>query len=97
MEQIKYHPLVSCDTKGFEKMPMFCHTDEGIIREKNDMYLSEFIPGYYRLKSKKPQNKKTVSKLVLHCPKCGSVLKAFSRQFSPDRLPLYTCSHCNKH
>ena len=97
MEYIKYHPLVSCDTKGFEKMPMFCHTDEGIIREKNDMYLSEFIPGYYRLKSKKPQNKKTVSKLVLHCPKCGSVLKAFSRQFSPDRLPLYICSHCNKH
>jgi len=97
MEYIKYHPLVSCDTKGFEKMPMFCHTDEGIIREKNDMYLSEFIPGYYRLKSKKPQNKKTVSKLVLHCPKCGSVLKAFSRQFSPDRLPLYTCPHCNKH
>jgi len=97
MEQIKYHPLVSCDTVGNEKVPMFCHTDENIVREKNDMYLSEFIPGYYRLKSKKPQNKKTVSKLVLHCPKCGSVLKAFSRQFSPDRLPLYICSHCNKH
>ena len=33
MTDIKYHPLVDCDTDGMEKVPMFFSGDEAAVRK----------------------------------------------------------------
>lgn len=56
MQMIRYHPLIDGDTDGLEKVPMFLSTDEKTVRQNSKMYLSEIIPHYYRLYSKKPMS-----------------------------------------
>ena len=49
MQEIKYYPLIDCDSAGTEKTPMFFSDDEDTVRQSHEMYLQEIVPQYYRL------------------------------------------------
>ena len=41
MQEIKYYPLIDCDSAGTEKTPMFFSDDEDTVRQSHEMYLQE--------------------------------------------------------
>lgn len=88
-QRIRYHPLIDVDTEGMEKVPLFVTTNTDGIRS---MYLSEMIPGYFRLRSKQPVDIRTSDKLIIYCPMCGSHLRKMTK--SKTELGLYTCDRC---
>ena len=49
MCDIKYYPLVDCDTDGTDKIAMFVSTDKEMIEAVHSMYLAEVVPHFYRL------------------------------------------------
>lgn len=97
MIETRYHPLIDCDTDGTEKVPMFQSLDGKVVADTHSMYLSEMIPNYYRLHSKKSMSQRTTDKISIHCPLCGSVLKQIAKNLDNDRLGLYTCDRCKKY
>ena len=90
-QEIRYHPLIDSDTEGTEKVPLFVTTNkEGIP----SMYLSEMIPGYFRLRSKEPVSLRASDELVIHCPMCGGHLRKMTKNNNATELGLYTCDRC---
>ncbi|MDY6212370.1 hypothetical protein [Hornefia butyriciproducens] len=95
MQDIKYHPLIDCDSDGTEKVPMFFCTDEKTIRQEHKMYLEEIIPEYYRLRSVKGMSASDAEKLIIHCPCCGKAMTAIVKARDNHNLGLYNCPECN--
>ena len=96
MTEIKYHPLVDCDSEGMEKIPMFATFDEATVRQTHGMYLTEIVPKYYRLHSVKGVSAKTAEAYVIHCPVCGRKLSRITSVMDKHNLALYSCRNCNK-
>ena len=96
MQDIKYHPLIDCDSKGTEKVPMFFSGDESTVRKAHDFYLEEIVPGNYRLCSVKGTAAKIANTFTLHCPYCGKAMKQFANPLNRNRLGLYNCLDCTK-
>lgn len=90
-QEIRYHPLIDGDTEGTEKVPLFLTRNTDGIRS---MYLSEMIPGYFRLHSKEPVSLRVSGKLIIHCPMCGSHLRKMTKSSNATELGLYTCDRC---
>ena len=90
-QEIRYHPLIDSDTEGTEKVPLFLTTNADGIRS---MYLSEMIPGYFRLRSKEPVSLRESDELVIHCPMCGGHLRKMTKSNNVTELGLYTCDRC---
>ncbi len=97
MFETRYHPLVDCNTEGTEKAPMFQAVDGQKVNQVHQMYLSEMIPNYYRLHSKKQMSQGATDKITIHCPLCGSKLRQIARNCDGNKLGLYTCDKCKKH
>lgn len=91
MQEIRYHPLVDANSEGIEKVPLFFTTGTERLPK---MYLSEMIPGYFRLHSKNPVSQNESNAFQIHCPQCGKVLKQIARNNSKTKLGLYTCNGC---
>lgn len=94
MDEIKYHPLVDGDSSGNKKIPMFFTKDQKAVRNTSGEYLEEMIPDYYMLFSVKGTPAKTAKAYNIHCPVCGSVMKAISSATDEHRLSLYCCPKC---
>lgn len=93
MCDIKYYPIVDCDTEGIEKATMFVSTDKETIESVHSMYLSEVVPNHYRLC--RTNDKHSFSdESSIHCPKCGSKMKQIGRPINEKKLGLYTCEKC---
>ena len=90
-QEIRYHPLIDSDTEGTEKVPLFVTTN---TEEIHSMYLSEMIPGYFRLRSKQQGSPQVSDKLVIHCPMCGGHLRKMIKSNNTTELGLYTCDRC---
>lgn len=67
MIDIKYHPLVNCNTDGTIKVPMFFSGDETAVRNAHRPYLEENIPKYYRLRSVNGISPKTAEAYIIRC------------------------------
>ena len=91
MQEIRYHPLIDGDTEETEKVPLFLTTNVDGIRS---MYLSEMVPGYFRLRSKEPVDIRASDKLIIHCPMCGGHLRKMTKSSNETELGLYTCDRC---
>ena len=90
-QEIRYHPLIDGDTEGTKKVPLFVTTNtEGIP----SMYLSEIIPGYFRLRCKQPVSLRASDELVIHCPMCGGHLRKMTKSNIVTEPGLYTCDRC---
>ena len=94
MSDIKYHPLINADTHGTEKNPMFCVTDEELVKRRHKLYLEELVPRVYRLCSTQDLTAEEASAFIIHCPLCGRDMKAVSGSVDGKRHALYECPSC---
>lgn len=94
MYDIKYHPLIDCDSDGSDKVPMFFCSDEETVRKEHDMYLEEIVPKYYRLRSVKGITAGAAEKMKIHCPYCGKAMIPIAKARDNHRLGLYHCPDC---
>jgi len=95
MQEIKYHPLVDCDSDGREKVPMFFSGDERTVRNVHGTYLEEIVPKYYRLRSVTGVSHTTAEAYIIRCPLCGKSMTPITRPVDEHRLALYCCRNCN--
>ena len=94
MNEIKYHPLVNCDSNGKEKSPMFSTTDESAVRRSHKLYLEEIVPRYYRLRSVEGTSAEDAKQMNIRCPICGKKMMNISSPVNENRLALYRCRNC---
>ena len=96
MQEIKYYPLIDCDSIGTEKTPMFFSDDEDTVRQSHEMYLQEIVPQYYRLCSVGGISVASAKTYTIHCPLCGKGMTPISSRVVEHRLALYYCRNCKK-
>lgn len=92
MTEIRYYPLVDCDTDGGEKVAMIPTLDGTAIMAQSDLWLEEIVPSYFRLRchcGRSPGNAVTI-----HCPRCGKPLKRMGENINETTLALYVCGDC---
>ena len=93
MTEIKYYPLIDCDTNGTEKVAMIPTPDGNTVKSRSGMWLEEMIPHHVRLYT---QNSSFDDPFNIRCPRCGSALKRISRSTNETKHGLYVCSACTK-
>lgn len=91
MTEVKYYPLIDCDSEGTEKMPMFPVTESQSIKAQSQLWLEELVPHHYRLYAK---NKRPATAFSIRCPLCGKTMRCISRDVNETKLGLYVCSSC---
>ena len=96
MQEIKYYPLIDCDSIGAEKTPMFFSDDEDTVRQSHEMYLQEIVPQYYRLCSVGGLSAASSKTYIIHCPLCGKGMTPISAPVDKYHLALYCCRNCHK-
>lgn len=96
MREIKYYPLIDCDSAGTEKAPMFFSGDENTVRQSHEMYLQEIVPQYYRLCSVGGTSVESAKTYTIHCPLCGKGMTPISASVDKHHLALYCCRNCHK-
>lgn len=93
MCDIKYYPLVDCDTDGTDKIAMFVSTDKEMIESVHSMYLAEVVPHFYRLYCNDTK-RKVKNESIVRCPKCGSAMLQVGSPLNKKKLGVYTCKKC---
>ena len=93
MTEIKYYPLIDCDTEGMEKVAMIPAPNSTAVQAQSEMWLEEMIPHYFRLYTKNGSSADTFN---IRCPRCGTALKRISRGINETKRGLYVCSACAK-
>lgn len=96
MSMIRYHPLLSADSSGTEKVPLFTTTDRDAVREHHHLWLEEISPSNFWLISKEPMDRETAKKLKIHCPACGKILDVICFPLDEHQLSLYRCKDCSR-
>ena len=94
MTDIKYYPLIDCDTEGMEKAAMIPAPNSAAVRAQSEMWLEEMVPHYFRLCTK--NSKHSVGTISIRCPRCGTTLKRISKNINETKRGLYVCSACAK-
>lgn len=93
MTDIKYYPLIDCDTEGTEKVAMIPAPNSATVHTQSQMWLEEMLPHYFRLCTK---NSSTTDTFNIRCPRCGTALKRISGAINETKRGLYVCSACTK-
>ena len=91
MTEIRYYPLIDCDSEGSEKVPMFAVLDEKMIMAQSRMWLEEMVPNYFRLCNRPGINSNATT---IRCPRCGKHLSAISEPINETKQGLYVCTAC---
>lgn len=94
MTEIKYYPLIDCDTAGTEKVAMIPAPNSVAVQAQSEIWLEEMVPHYFRLCTK--NSKHSVDTISIRCPRCGTALKRISRDINETKHGLYVCSACAK-
>ena len=94
MTEIRYYPLIDCDTEGTEKVAMIPTTNGNAVKSQSGMWLEEMITHYFRLCTQK--NDSSADSFRIRCPRCGKVLKQIAGNVDNTKHGLYVCSACNK-
>ena len=93
MTEIRYYPLIDCDSEGKEKVAMIPTPDGNTVKSRSRMWLEEMIPHHFRLHT---QNSSSAASFNIRCPRCGTALKCISEHIKENRHGLYVCSACAK-
>ena len=93
MTEIRYYPLIDCDSEGKEKVAMIPTPDGNTAKSRSRMWLEEMIPHHFRLHT---PNSSSADPLNIRCPRCGSALKRISGSINETKHGLYICSACTK-
>ena len=91
MTEIRYYPLIDCDTEGTEKVAMFPTLERDTVMATRKMWLEEIVPHYFRLRMRPGVSP---SGITIRCPRCGNALRAISAPINETKHELYVCSHC---
>ena len=91
MTEIRYYPLIDCDSEGTEKVAMFPTLERDTIMAQSKLWLEEMIPSCFRLYSR-PGNSAGV--VTIRCPRCGNHLRAISEPINETKQGLYICGNC---
>ena len=94
MTEIRYYPLIDCDTEGTEKVAMFPAFDSQTIMAQSDLWLEEIIPNYFRLRCHPGQF--SSNEFSIRCPRCGKPLARMSETINETTRALYVCGACVK-
>ncbi len=94
MTEIRYYPLIDCDTEGTEKVAMIPATNSTVVQAQSEMWLEEMLPHYFRLCT--PNSNRSAGTFHIRCPRCGSALKRISGAINETKHGLYVCSACAK-
>ena len=92
MTEIRYYPLIDCDTEGTEKVAMIPVTNDTAIRAQSEIWLEEMVPHYFRLCTQ--NNNCPADSFQIHCPRCGKALKQIARDIDNTKRGLYVCNGC---
>lgn len=96
MNDIKYYPVIDCDSEGREKVALFPIYNRDIVNCNHSVWLEEMIPHHFRLCTKNAYEPRAKGTFTIHCPVCGKPLKLIGNATDSTRLGLYVCSSCNK-
>ena len=55
MTEIRYYPLIDCDTEGTEKVALLPTLDYNTIMAQSSLWLEEMTPNYFRLRCHRGQ------------------------------------------
>ena len=91
MTEIRYYPLIDCDTEGTEKVAMFPTLERDTVMATSKMWLEEIVPHYFRLRIRLGVS---TNGITIRCPRCGNALRAISAPINETKHELYVCSHC---
>ena len=91
MTEIKYYPLIDCDTEGTEKVAMIPTPNGNAVKSRSKMWLEEMIPHHFWLYT---QNSSSAETFNIRCPRCGTVLKRIGGAINETKRGLYVCSAC---
>ena len=94
MTEIRYYPLVDCDTDGTEKVAMLPTLNSDTIMVQSKLWLEEMIPNYFRLRCHRGQFPN--NDFSIHCPRCGKPLARMSETINETTRALYVCGTCVK-
>lgn len=91
MTEIRYYPLIDCDTEGIEKVAMIPTPNGKTVKYQSEMWLEEMVPHYFRLYT---QSSSSADAFNIRCPRCGTALKRISGAINEIKHGLYVCSAC---
>ena len=91
MTEIRYYPLIDCDTEGTEKVAMFPTLNQDTVIAQSKMWLEEMVPNYFRLYTRSGIS---TNGITFHCPRCGKALRAISEPINETKQGLYICGNC---
>lgn len=91
MTEIRYYPLIDCDSEGTEKVAMFPSLDRDTIMAQSKLWLEEMVPSYFRLYARSGNSARVAN---IRCPRCGNHLRAISEPINETKQRLYVCSNC---
>lgn len=94
MTEIKYYPVIDCDTEGTEKVAMIPAPNSTAVQAQSEMWLEEMLPHYFRLCTQ--NSNRPADNFNIRCPRCGTVLKRISNDINETKRGLYVCSACTK-
>ena len=94
MTDIKYYPLIDCDTEGTEKVAMIPTPNGNAVKSRSKMWLEEMIPHHFRLYTK--NTRCSADTFHIRCPRCGTALKRIGGAIDATKRGLYVCSACAK-
>ena len=94
MTDILFHPLIDRDTDGKDKSPLFASPDREKVAGISALYLEELVPRLYRLVAREAHSAEQADAYSIHCPICGTAMRAISRPADKHRLSLYECQNC---
>lgn len=92
MTEIRYYPLIDCDTEGTEKVAMIPTPNGSAVKSQSGMWLEEMIPHYFRLCTQ--NNDSPADCFHIRCPRCGKVLKQIAGDVNNTKRGLYVCDGC---
>ena len=92
MSEIRYYPLIDCDTEGTEKVAMFPTLDSATVKAQSKMWLEETVPNYFRFCIRPGISANAVT---IRCPRCGKQLNTISEPIDETRQGLYICGNCD--
>ena len=92
MMDIKYYPLIDCDTEGTEKVAMIPAPNAAAVKTQSRMWLEEMIPHHFRLCTQNTINSDDA--VNIRCPRCGMVLKRIGGNINETKRGLYVCDGC---
>ena len=92
MTEIRYYPLIDCDTEGTEKVAMIPTPNGNTVKTQSRMWLEEMIPHYFRLCTRNTHH--SADTFNIRCPRCGAVLKRIGGNINESKRGLYVCDSC---